>query len=128
MFHIKLRDHVLLEGDPVTLSCLPAGSPHPHITWIKGNRKENPMECFSRSLKLITLTSSDKKPMEIDSRMNMIACPDGRQLLMIMQTTKKDAGVYECVATNPLASVSSSCTISLAREYHIRVFPGSNLI
>ncbi|XP_044073360.1 striated muscle preferentially expressed protein kinase isoform X2 [Siniperca chuatsi] len=92
VFHIKLRDHVLLEGDPVTLSCLPAGSPHPHITWMK-----------------------DKKPLEIDARMNMIACPDGRQLLMIMQTTKKDAGVYECVATNPLASVSSSCTISLAR-------------
>ncbi|CAG5865938.1 unnamed protein product [Menidia menidia] len=92
VFHIKLRDHVLLEGDPVTLSCLPAGSPHPHITWLK-----------------------DKKPLEIDSRMNMISCPDGRQLLMIMQTTKKDAGVYECVAVNPLASVSSSCTISLAR-------------
>ncbi|XP_035860412.1 striated muscle preferentially expressed protein kinase isoform X2 [Sander lucioperca] len=92
VFHIKLRDHVLLEGDPVTLSCLPAGSPHPHITWMK-----------------------DKKPLEIDARMNMIACPDGRQLLMIMQTTKKDAGVYECVATNPLAAVSSSCTISLAR-------------
>uniref|UniRef100_A0A3Q2QCW1 Striated muscle preferentially expressed protein kinase-like n=1 Tax=Fundulus heteroclitus TaxID=8078 RepID=A0A3Q2QCW1_FUNHE len=90
VFHIKLRDHVLLEGDPVTLSCLPAGSPHPHITWLK------------------------KKPLEIDARMNMISCPDGRQLLMIMQTTKKDAGVYECVATNPLASVSSSCTISLA--------------
>ncbi|XP_032423252.1 striated muscle preferentially expressed protein kinase isoform X1 [Xiphophorus hellerii] len=92
VFHIKLRDHVLLEGDPVTLSCLPAGSPHPHIAWVK-----------------------DKKPLEIDSRMNMISCPDGRQLLMIMQTTKKDAGVYECVATNPLATVSSSCTISLAR-------------
>uniref|UniRef100_A0A3Q3LUD9 non-specific serine/threonine protein kinase n=1 Tax=Mastacembelus armatus TaxID=205130 RepID=A0A3Q3LUD9_9TELE len=86
VFHIKLRDHVLLEGDPVTLSCLPAGSPHPHITWIK-----------------------DKKPLEIDARMNMISCPDGRQLLMIMQTTKKDAGIYECVATNPLASVSSIC-------------------
>ncbi|XP_053733617.1 striated muscle-specific serine/threonine-protein kinase [Synchiropus splendidus] len=92
VFHIKLRDHVLLEGDPVTLSCLPAGSPHPHINWMK-----------------------DKKPLQIDARMNMIACPDGRQLLMIMQTTKKDAGVYECVATNPLASISSSCTISLAR-------------
>ncbi|KAG7261544.1 hypothetical protein CRUP_000355 [Coryphaenoides rupestris] len=35
LFHIKLRDHVLLEGDPVTLSCLPAGSPHPHIAWVK---------------------------------------------------------------------------------------------
>uniref|UniRef100_W5K7Y6 Striated muscle enriched protein kinase b n=1 Tax=Astyanax mexicanus TaxID=7994 RepID=W5K7Y6_ASTMX len=92
VFHIKLRDHVLLEGDPVTLSCLPAGSPHPHIAWMK-----------------------DKKPLEIDQRMNMISCPDGRQLLMIMKTTKNDAGLYECVATNPLASISSSCKLSLAR-------------
>uniref|UniRef100_A0AAR2JQ44 non-specific serine/threonine protein kinase n=1 Tax=Pygocentrus nattereri TaxID=42514 RepID=A0AAR2JQ44_PYGNA len=92
VFHIKLRDHVLLEGDPVTLSCLPAGSPHPHIAWMK-----------------------DKKPLEIDPRMNMISCPDGRQLLMIMKTTKNDAGLYECVATNPLASVTSSCKLSLAR-------------
>ncbi|KAL2081270.1 hypothetical protein ACEWY4_023123 [Coilia grayii] len=92
VFHIKLRDHVLLEGDPVTLSCLPAGSPHPHIHWKK-----------------------DKQPLEIDARMNMISCPDGRQLLMIMKTTKKDAGLYECVATNPLASITSSCTLSLAR-------------
>ncbi|XP_059895407.1 striated muscle preferentially expressed protein kinase isoform X2 [Gadus macrocephalus] len=92
VFHIKLRDHVLLEGDPVTLSCLPAGSPHPHIAWVK-----------------------DKRALEIDARMNLISCPDGRQLLMIMQTTKKDAGLYECVATNPLGAVFSSCTISLAR-------------
>ena len=45
----------------------------------------------------------------------MIACPDGRQLLRIMKTTKKAAGLYGCVATNPLAAVSSSCTLSLAR-------------
>lgn len=36
VFHIKLKDHILLEGEPVTLSCLPAGSPHPEITWRKG--------------------------------------------------------------------------------------------
>lgn len=36
VFHIKLKDHVLLEGDSVTLSCLPAASPHPKITWMKG--------------------------------------------------------------------------------------------
>ncbi|XP_019897937.3 striated muscle preferentially expressed protein kinase isoform X4 [Esox lucius] len=91
VFHIKLKDHVLLEGDPVTLSCLPAGSPHPQITWTK-----------------------DKKPLEIDDRMNLISCPDGRQLITIMKTSRRDAGLYECVATNPLASVSSSCTLSLA--------------
>lgn len=37
VFHIKLKDHVLLEGEPVTLSCLPAGSPQPQITWMKGS-------------------------------------------------------------------------------------------
>lgn len=36
VFHIKLKDHVLLEAEPVTLTCLPAGSPHPEITWLKG--------------------------------------------------------------------------------------------
>ncbi|KAM9396511.1 striated muscle preferentially expressed protein kinase isoform 1-T1 [Salvelinus alpinus] len=91
VFHIKLRDHVLLEGDPVTLSCLPAGSPHPQISWTK-----------------------DKKPLEMDDRMNLISCPDGRQLVTIMKTSRRDAGLYECVASNPLASVTSSCTLSLA--------------
>ncbi|KAM3857113.1 striated muscle preferentially expressed protein kinase [Diretmus argenteus] len=91
VFHIKLRDHVLLEGDPVTLSCLPAGSPHPQITWTK-----------------------DRKPLEVDDRMNLISHPDGRQLLMIMKTSRRDAGLYECVAINPIATITSSCTLSLA--------------
>ncbi|KAM4596003.1 LOW QUALITY PROTEIN: striated muscle preferentially expressed protein kinase-like, partial [Polymixia lowei] len=91
VFHIKLKDHVLLEGDPVTLSCLPAGSPHPQITWLK-----------------------DKHHLVVDERMNLISHPDGRQLLMIMKTGRRDAGLYECVATNPLATITSSCTLSLA--------------
>lgn len=37
VFHIKLKDQVLSEGEAVTLSCLPAGSPLPRITWRKGN-------------------------------------------------------------------------------------------
>lgn len=38
VFHIKLKDQVLSEGEPVTLSCLPAGSPLPKISWRKGNK------------------------------------------------------------------------------------------
>ncbi|KAK7155110.1 hypothetical protein R3I93_009911 [Phoxinus phoxinus] len=91
VFHITLKDHVLLEGNPVTLSCLPAGSPEPTIVWMK-----------------------DKKHLKIHDRMSLVACPDGRQLLMIMKTSKKDAGIYECVATNNLASATSSCILSLA--------------
>ncbi|KAL2088131.1 hypothetical protein ACEWY4_016959 [Coilia grayii] len=91
VFHIKLRDHILLEGDPVTMSCLPAGSPAPKIVWMK-----------------------DKKPLEIDGRMTLMGSADGRQHLMILHTTRRDAGLYECVATNPLATATTSCTISLA--------------
>ncbi|NP_001007110.2 striated muscle preferentially expressed protein kinase [Danio rerio] len=91
VFHIALKDHVLLEGNPVTLSCLPAGSPEPKILWLK-----------------------DKKPLKICDGMNLEACPDGRQLLMIMNISKKDAGIYECVATNNLASVTTSCILTLA--------------
>ncbi|TFJ96006.1 ATP-binding cassette sub-family B member 6, mitochondrial-like [Platysternon megacephalum] len=36
VFHIKLKDQVLLEGDPATLFCLPAASPSPKILWMKG--------------------------------------------------------------------------------------------
>ncbi|XP_047432618.1 striated muscle preferentially expressed protein kinase-like [Mugil cephalus] len=91
VFHIKLKDHILLEGDPVTLSCLPAGSPHPEIKWMK-----------------------DRKPLEVDDRVNLISHPDGRQLLTIMRSSHKDAGVYECVATNPIATITTSCTLSIA--------------
>lgn len=42
VFHIKLKDHILLEGEAVTLSCLPAGSPHPEITWRRGISLHSP--------------------------------------------------------------------------------------
>lgn len=45
VFHIKLKDHVLSEGEPVTLSCLPAGSPPPKITWRKGNQVPGGCRC-----------------------------------------------------------------------------------
>ncbi|XP_029300651.1 striated muscle preferentially expressed protein kinase-like [Cottoperca gobio] len=91
VFHIKLKDHILLEGEPVTLTCLPAGSPHPEITW-----------------------TIDRKPLVVDDRITLMSHPDGRQLLMVMKSSQRDAGVYECVATNPIATITTSCTLSIA--------------
>ncbi|XP_035984095.1 striated muscle preferentially expressed protein kinase isoform X4 [Fundulus heteroclitus] len=92
VFHIKLKDHILLEGEAVTLTCLPAASPHPEITWMK-----------------------DRKLLEVtDSRIVRISHPDGRQLLTIHKCSHRDAGVYECVATNPIATITTSCTLSVA--------------
>ncbi|KAM8873329.1 striated muscle preferentially expressed protein kinase-like [Synchiropus picturatus] len=91
IFHIKLKDHVLLEGESVTLTCLPAGSPPPQISWMK-----------------------DRKPLEVNDGITLTSHADGRQLLMILKTTQMDAGVYECNATNPIATITTSCTLSLA--------------
>ncbi|XP_056286813.1 striated muscle preferentially expressed protein kinase isoform X2 [Pseudoliparis swirei] len=91
VFHIKLKDHVLLEGESVTLSCLPAGSPHPDISW-----------------------TMDRRPLQVDERLDLMSHPDGRQLLTIVKSSRRDAGVYECVATNPIATITTSCTLTIA--------------
>nr|XP_033803021.1 striated muscle preferentially expressed protein kinase isoform X2 [Geotrypetes seraphini] len=92
VFHIKLKDQVLLEGDSVTLCCLPAASPAPKIFWLK-----------------------DKRSVVQDERINTVSCPDGRQLLTIIKTGLSDVGVYECSASNVLGSATSSCSLAVAR-------------
>eukprot|EP00079_Xenopus_tropicalis_P039024 XP_017952795.1 PREDICTED: striated muscle preferentially expressed protein kinase [Xenopus tropicalis] len=92
VFHIKLKDIVVLEGEPVTLSCLPAGSPSPQILWKK-----------------------DKMSLERGEKVHIKSCPDGRQQLIIPAAGQREAGLYECVAANALGSVASSCTVSVAR-------------
>ncbi|XP_038278345.1 striated muscle preferentially expressed protein kinase isoform X3 [Dermochelys coriacea] len=92
VFHIKLKDQVLLEGDLATLFCLPAASPSPRILWMK-----------------------DKQSLVSDAAVNIVSCKDGRQLLTIPKTCKKDAGLYECTAANALGTATSSCTLAVAR-------------
>lgn len=48
--------------------------------------------------------------------MSLVSHPDGRQLLQIAKSTPKDDGVYECVAANPIATISTSCTLTVACE------------
>lgn len=51
--------------------------------------------------------------------MVIVACKDGRQLLSIPRATKKHAGLYECSASNVLGSITSSCTVAVAREHGV---------
>ncbi|XP_069637290.1 striated muscle preferentially expressed protein kinase isoform X2 [Haliaeetus albicilla] len=92
VFHIKLKDQVLLEGEALTLCCLPAGSPTPRILWMK-----------------------DKRSLQPDSALNIISCKDGRQMLTITKVSRKDTGLYECAAANTLGTAISSCTLAVAR-------------
>lgn len=57
VFHIKLKDHVLTEGEPATLSCLPAGSPPPQITWRKGNKAPQCFRCSQGNLLIFLIYS-----------------------------------------------------------------------
>ncbi|XP_045337322.1 striated muscle preferentially expressed protein kinase isoform X6 [Leopardus geoffroyi] len=92
VFHIKLKDQVLLEGEAATLLCLPAACPAPHISWMK-----------------------DKQSLQSEPSVIIVSCKDGRQLLSIPRVGKRHAGLYECSATNVLGSITSSCTVAVAR-------------
>ncbi|XP_044159571.1 LOW QUALITY PROTEIN: striated muscle preferentially expressed protein kinase [Bufo gargarizans] len=92
VFHIKLKDVVILEGDSVSLSCLPAGSPAPRILWKK-----------------------DKMVIESGGQVNIRSNPDGRQVLTITRAGQREAGLYECVAANALGNATSSCSLAVAR-------------
>ncbi|XP_009994580.1 PREDICTED: striated muscle-specific serine/threonine-protein kinase-like [Chaetura pelagica] len=81
-----------VEGEALTLCCLPAGSPTPRILWMK-----------------------DKKSLQPDSALNVVSCKDGRQMLTIAKVSRKDAGLYECAAANALGTAISSCTLAVAR-------------
>lgn len=53
----------------------------------------------------------------LDDRIGLISHPDGRQLLTILRSVRRDDdGVYECVAANPIATITTSCTLSVACE------------
>ncbi|XP_060008011.1 striated muscle preferentially expressed protein kinase isoform X3 [Lagenorhynchus albirostris] len=92
VFHIKLKDQVLLEGEAATLLCLPAACPAPHISWMK-----------------------DKQSLRSEPSVIIVSCKDGRQLLSIPRAGRRHAGLYECSATNVLGSTTSSCTVAVAR-------------
>ncbi|XP_074154764.1 striated muscle preferentially expressed protein kinase isoform X8 [Sminthopsis crassicaudata] len=92
VFHIKLKDQVLLEGEAATLLCLPAACPAPHISWTK-----------------------DKQSLRSEPSVTIVSCKDGRQLLTIPRAGKRHAGLYECSARNALGSATSSCTLAVAR-------------
>ncbi|XP_010610268.1 striated muscle preferentially expressed protein kinase [Fukomys damarensis] len=92
VFHIKLKDQVLLEGEAATLLCLPAACPAPRISWMK-----------------------DKQSLRSEPSVVIVSCKDGRQLLSIPRAGKRHAGLYECSATNILGSITSSCTVAVAR-------------
>ncbi|XP_060049624.1 striated muscle preferentially expressed protein kinase isoform X2 [Erinaceus europaeus] len=92
VFHIKLKDQVLLEGEAATLLCLPAACPAPHISWMK-----------------------DKQSLRSEPSVVVVSCKDGRQLLSIPRASRRHAGLYECSASNVLGSITSSCTVAVAR-------------
>lgn len=59
---------------------------------------------------------TDKRTLVSEGVLNIVACKDGRQLLTISKASKKDAGLYECNATNALGTATSSCTLAVARK------------
>ena len=62
------------------------------------------------------LLPADKQSLRSEPSVIIVSCKDGRQLLSIPRAGKRHAGLYECSATNVLGSITSSCTVAVARE------------
>lgn len=67
-------------------------------------------------LSFCAFLSPDKQSLRSEPSVVIVSCKDGRQLLSIPQAGKRHAGLYECSATNALGSITSSCTVAVARE------------
>ena len=140
VFHIKLKDQVLLEGEAATLLCLPAACPAPRISWMKGEETTSPPQrgagkwpqgqgMFSgkwqpgvprgglhSAAPPAPPLPPDKQSLRSEPSVIIVSCKDGRQMLSIPRAGKRHAGLYECSATNVLGSATSSCTVAVARE------------
>lgn len=79
--------------------------------------------CLTQQPLLLPL-SPDKQSLRSEPSVVIVSCKDGRQLLSIPRASKRHAGLYECSATNVLGSVTSSCTVAVAREPGQRPGPG----
>lgn len=91
---LKLRNYIkeVIPGENVTFDCVAEGNPPPEIRW------------------------------EHTSAVNVIQTTGGRQKsIRITGATSTNAGVYTCVATNKVASVTTSVTLALKGKATISI-------
>lgn len=72
--------------------------------------------CYHTQQPPVPLPALDKQSLQSEPSVIIVSCKDGRQLLSIPRAGKRHAGLYECSATNVLGSITSSCTVAVARE------------
>lgn len=73
-----------------------------------------------------SLLPPDKQSLRSEPSVIIVSCKDGRQLLSIPRAGKRHAGLYECSATNVLGSITSSCTVAVARKLGTGTKAGSD--
>ncbi|ELU11894.1 hypothetical protein CAPTEDRAFT_221265 [Capitella teleta] len=86
-FVSPMVDKVSVLGDTSVLECLASGSPKPHLTWFK-----------------------DREELVVTER-HFLTADD--QLLIIVQTTADDAGLYTCVMSNTLGTEKGVTELSV---------------
>lgn len=82
-----MEDKEITAGEPIVLECMGSGSPKPRLTWLK-----------------------DGGPVLATDR-HFFAAED--QLLIIVNTALSDAGLYECIMTNPLGERKGYSRLSI---------------
>uniref|UniRef100_A0A7E4UT28 Muscle M-line assembly protein unc-89 n=1 Tax=Panagrellus redivivus TaxID=6233 RepID=A0A7E4UT28_PANRE len=100
-FVSPLQDTEIEEGDTLTLKAKVSGSPQPEIKWYRNGQEIKP-----DGSNIVTRIAFD-----------------GTATLRILDSKKSDAGSYKIVATNPGATVESSCNVGVLRSDEVPTKP-----
>lgn len=68
---------------------------------------------------VVSLYLAQGKEIKPDGHLRMTASQNGEEFkLEILKLELKDAGVYECILTNPVGSVTQRAVLEVTREFH----------
>uniref|UniRef100_A0A336MUJ6 CSON005406 protein n=1 Tax=Culicoides sonorensis TaxID=179676 RepID=A0A336MUJ6_CULSO len=89
-FITTLRNHTVVKGSNIKLSCCTSDANRLKVTWLK-----------------------DGEPIEKDNRVRENLTKEGLCTLELLRVTSDDSGTYECTAKTPQGEASNKCKVTV---------------
>lgn len=110
----KLNDLTVNDGEQLELSVKIRGDPEPQVTWSK-NGKVSDTRFFQKSSSIMQ-TFFCPQPLS-SSEILDLKYRGGVATLTINEVFPEDEGEFTCKATNSVGTATTSCKLTVKREY-----------